>query len=115
MPILLDDPFRVLGVSRDADTATIKQAYFALVREHPPERDPVQFKRVRAAYEQLRDPQQRVAATMQLLRPWQSGTRQRRSPRPDMQVHAADVLMAATLLSDLGRTDWREHYRKVES
>ncbi len=114
MPVHPNDPFLVLGVPRDADTATIKQAYFALVRAHPPERDPVQFKRIRAAYEQLRDPQRRVETTMQLLRPWQAATRQRRTPRPDTQVHAADVLMAATLLSDLGHTDWREHYRKVE-
>lgn len=110
----LSDPFAVLGIPRDADTATIKQAYFTLVREHPPERDPVAFKRIRAAYEQLRDPQQRMDAMMQLLRPWQPDNRQRRAPRPNLRVQPADVLHAAALLGDLGRTDWREHYRKVE-
>lgn len=49
-----DNPYKVLGVDRNAAEAEIKQAYFKLVREHSPERDPEGFKRIRAAYEKLR-------------------------------------------------------------
>jgi curved DNA-binding protein CbpA len=51
---LPENPYKTLGVERDATEAEIKQAYFALVRQHPPERDPEGFKRIRAAYEKLR-------------------------------------------------------------
>ncbi|MEW6208802.1 MAG: DnaJ domain-containing protein [Acidobacteriota bacterium] len=49
-----DDPYKTLGVESNATEAEIKQAYFALVRAHPPESDPQGFKRIRAAYEKLR-------------------------------------------------------------
>jgi curved DNA-binding protein CbpA len=49
-----DDPYKTLGVESNATEAEIKQAYFALVRNHPPESDPEGFKRIRAAYEKLR-------------------------------------------------------------
>ncbi len=51
---LPENPYQVLGLERSASEAEIKQAYFALVREHSPERDPEGFKRIRAAYEKLR-------------------------------------------------------------
>ncbi len=59
-PLLPEDPYKVLGVERQATEAEIKQAYFSLVREHPPERDPEGFKRVRAAYEKLRTATERI-------------------------------------------------------
>ena len=61
------DPYAVLGVTRSATPAEIKQAYFALVRAHPPEREPETFKRIRAAYERLRDPERRTETDMLLL------------------------------------------------
>lgn len=48
-----DNPYKTLGINRDATEAEIKHAYFNRVREHPPERDPEGFKRIRAAYEKL--------------------------------------------------------------
>jgi curved DNA-binding protein CbpA len=48
------DPYKILGVTAEATDVEIKKAYFALVRKHPPERDPEGFKRVRSAYDQLK-------------------------------------------------------------
>ena len=107
------DPYAVLGVARTADAAAIKDAYFALVRAHPPERDPATFKRVRAAYERLRDPEKRIETDMLLLEPWPAPSRRRRAPRLDLTVHPEDVLAAARALTDLERQDWREHHAKV--
>ena len=42
-----------LGLTKDADASAIKRAYFRLVREHSPEKDPEQFRVIREAYEVL--------------------------------------------------------------
>lgn len=55
-----ESPYQILGVDRNASEAQIKAAYFAKVRQHPPERDPEGFKRIRAAYEQLRSGDERA-------------------------------------------------------
>ncbi len=109
-----NDPYSVLGLERTADAAQIKQAYFALVRAHPPERDPAMFKRIRAAYEGLRDPAQRLETDMLLLQPWQPQARRRRAPTPELALQYADVITAARAISDLERSDWREHHGKVD-
>jgi curved DNA-binding protein CbpA len=108
------DPYAVLGVTRSATPAEIKQAYFALVRAHPPEREPDTFKRIRAAYERLRDPERRTETDMLVLTAWPGPARQRRAAQLDLALHAEDVLAAARTLSDLERRDWREHFAKVQ-
>lgn len=108
------DPYILLGLDRSATAAQIKQAYFALVRAHPPERDPAMFKRIRAAYEALREPAQRAEADMRLLQPWPAPTRRRRPPTLDMRLQPADLIAAARALTDLERSDWREHHREVK-
>lgn len=45
--------YEILGVSRDADEKEIKKAYFKLVRQFSPEKDPEKFKEIREAYEYL--------------------------------------------------------------
>jgi curved DNA-binding protein CbpA len=108
------DPYAVLGVRHSATPAEIKQAYFAQVRAHPPEREPATFKRIRAAYERLRDPERRTETDMLLLRTWPAPARPRRAPQLDLALHGEDVLAAARALSDLERRDWREHFAKVQ-
>jgi curved DNA-binding protein CbpA len=108
------EPYAVLGLTRTATAADIKQAYFTLVRAHPPEREPEMFKRIRAAYERLRDPEQRLETDMLLLTAWPEPERKRRAPQPDVTLHHEDVLAAARSLSELERRDWSEHYGKVQ-
>lgn len=55
-----DDPHAVLGISAEADAEAVRGAYLRLVKEHPPDRDPAGFERVRDAYEALRDPGRRA-------------------------------------------------------
>lgn len=109
-----NDPYAVLELGRDATAAQIKASYFAQVRAHPPEREPETFKRIRAAYERLRDPEKRVETDMLLLNRWPAPTRKRRAAQLDLTVHREDVVEAARALSDLARTDWREHHRKIK-
>lgn len=57
------DPYRTLGVGRDADAAAIKKAYRKLAKEHHPDRggDPERFKALGRAHEVLSDPDKRKA------------------------------------------------------
>ena len=114
MPDAYNDPYTVLGLARTATAAEIKSAYFTLVRAHPPERDPDTFKRIRAAYERLRDPERRAETDMLLLNVWPESSRARRPPKMDLTLHREDVIETARVLTDLARTDWREHYGKVK-
>jgi curved DNA-binding protein CbpA len=108
------DPYVVLELPRTATAEQIKQAYFMLVRAHPPERDPALFKRIRAAYERLRDPERRAETDMLLIEPWPEPARKRRQPTLDLTLQAEDVIAAARALTDLERSDWREHYGKIK-
>lgn len=54
-----EDPYRVLGVSKDATDAEIKRTYRKLARQHHPDRNPgdaaaeERFKAIQAAYDQI--------------------------------------------------------------
>ena len=79
-----DDPYSTLELQRGASAATIKHAYFTLVRAHPPERKPDTFKRIRAAYEWLREPDGRTEAYMLLL-----ASAGPPAPRPEVRLGTA--------------------------
>jgi curved DNA-binding protein CbpA len=55
------DPFKLLGVTPDADEATLRRRYLELVRQYPPEKYPREFAEIRQAYEDARDPESRLA------------------------------------------------------
>jgi curved DNA-binding protein CbpA len=54
------DPREVLGVNQDAVEEEIRAAYVRQVKEHPPDRTPEEFERIRDAYDSLRDPRRRM-------------------------------------------------------
>lgn len=57
----MSDPYEVLGVPDAADDAAIRARYLELVRQFTPEHAPERFAAIRAAYEQLRDRDTRLA------------------------------------------------------
>ncbi len=60
---MIDDPYKVLGVSPDADDETIKQAYRRLAKKYHPDLNPGdqeaarKMQEVNAAYEQIKNPE----------------------------------------------------------
>ncbi|HHY98593.1 MAG TPA: DnaJ domain-containing protein [Firmicutes bacterium] len=62
----MENPYEVLGIEEDASIEEIKRAYLKLIRKFAPERHPDEFKRIRAAYEQLKD--QRARAEVDVFR-----------------------------------------------
>ncbi|MDO8690124.1 MAG: DnaJ domain-containing protein [Dehalococcoidia bacterium] len=92
-----------LGVAPDATGGEIRRAYLEKVREHPPERDPEGFKRVREAYEHLRSPRKRAELALLDLRegPVEFDLdRLRDEPSPPFPPQYLDHLLAI-LLADL--------------
>lgn len=112
MSALPPDPYAALGLAPTASPEEIKQAYFAQVRAHPPEREPEAFKQIRAAYERLRTPQKKLETDMLRLAPWPAPALLPPPPL-ELRVMPADLIRAARALTDLARSDWREDCREV--
>ncbi len=56
----MQDPHAILGLERDADEEAIRARYLVLVRRYSPEREPEKAAEIRAAYDALRDPIERL-------------------------------------------------------
>ncbi len=58
--------YEILGIEMDADKKEIKKAYFKLIREYTPEKDPERFQEIRAAYERLMEEAEHPEKKIQL-------------------------------------------------
>ena len=68
--ILEGDPYEILGLGPDAGDRELRQAYLSKVKEHPPDRSPEEFERIRDAYELLKDPVMRVRRMLKSTDPF---------------------------------------------
>src|SRR5215510_1078609 len=58
---MITNPFTILGLEETAEDEAIREAYLQALRKSPPDRDPDGFRRIRDAYEALRDKERRLA------------------------------------------------------
>jgi curved DNA-binding protein CbpA len=96
-----NDPYGVLGVARNSDEAAIKRAYFRLVREYPPEREPEKFQELRAAYDQVKTAEARSQTDLFLLQP-PPPIPKRRKLAYDLDVQPEDIIALALELALAG-------------
>lgn len=113
----MSDPYKVLGIDRDAPQGEIRKAYFQLVREHPPETDPEGFKQIREAYERLKSEDVRRETDRFLFyappREWAASTKEEEEILARLMEIAEEPLVRGWLFSDLQRIDFREDFQKV--
>ena len=109
------DPYEVLGIAPDVPDDAVKKAYLAQVREHPPERAPQEFKRIRAAYDALKAPEKRLQVDMVRPQVWpEPALESEAQTAVSLQVERADIIGAARAQTDLERTDWRSDLREIK-
>ena len=76
---MIDDPYKVLGVSRDASDEEIKRAYRRLAKKYHPDLNPGdaeaarKMQEVNAAYEQIKDPEKAAQNPSGGYNPYGSG------------------------------------------
>ena len=69
LPVLDENPQRILGVAQDAKSGEIRTAYLNKIKEYPPEKSPTEFERVRDAYKILSVPRYRTRLMLQSADP----------------------------------------------
>jgi curved DNA-binding protein CbpA len=116
-PPHMDNPYEILGIAREASTGQIKKAYFNLVKQYSPETHGEQFKRIRHAYERLRDQEKRRETDVFLFDdPHGSFKAPEASPSFRLRV---DVHKIMNILlregSDLDRQDFSDDFTDIEA
>lgn len=107
------DPYRVLGVSSSASQIEIKQAYFALLRQYPPETEAENFKLIRGAYEKLKNLRTRTETDIFLPQPplpWEAPSS---TLSLDLAFHPDDAILALRHWGDLGREQFEEDFKEI--
>jgi len=107
------DPYAVLGLVRGASLRDIRRAYFELVREYPPEVRPDAFKVIRAAYEQLRQPEVKAETDLFLFQPPSPWEPRKRRQRLRLDTITQDIVTLLQQHGDLGRTDFKTDHRPI--
>ena len=86
------------------------------MRQHPPESDPQTFKRIRAAYEVLKDPRKRLE--VDLLQPeiWPEETvpAKKKKAKASAVLDLGDVRRAVRAFTEISKRDFREDYQPVK-
>ena len=55
------DPYQILGLDPlQATDESVRKAYMEAIRNHPPDRDPEMFERIRDAYNRIADENKRI-------------------------------------------------------
>lgn len=107
------DPYAVLGLRRGASLRQVKRAYFALVRQYPPEEQPQTFKLIRAAYEKLRTAETQAETDLFLFQPPPPWQPRKRQGKLDLTFDPADVYRYLQTTGDLGLADFEADFRPI--
>lgn len=108
------DPYAVLGLSRRASKREIKQAYFKLVRQYPPETHGDFFKRIRAAYEKLQSEETKAETDLFLFRPPPTWHPRKRKEKLDISFNTQDIWLSLRHYGNLHKIDFQDNYTPIK-
>jgi len=94
-----EDPLAVLGLTQEADGQEIRSRYLQLIKQFPPEREPVRFQEIQQAYRLARDPHfraRRMVEPPEDAIPWDKAVEPMAEKRPRLSTE---------LLLSLGNRD----------
>ena len=91
-----EDPRQILEVAAEAGDEEIRAAYLRKVKQYPPDRSPLEFEKVRDAYEQLRDPRRRTRLMLVAADPKQPLASLLEGLKPDRQFTGPDAWLAVS-------------------
>jgi len=95
-----DSPWAMLGLDPGASSEEIRSRYTALVKRHPPDRDPDVFQAIRDAYDRLKDP--RTLARERLF-----------GPPPVRNLDELEAALGPFPRRPAGRKAWIEALREL--
>ena len=112
---MIENPYETLGISREASTAEVKKAYFALVKQYSPETHAERFKEIREAYDRLKDRTLRQETEVFLYSDPYGAFKTPGEAQPFKPRMRIDKVMMALLRghSDLDRVDFREDFTEI--
>ena len=116
---MIDDPYKVLGVSRDASDEEIKRAYRQLAKKYHPDLNPGdaeaarKMREVNAAYEQIKDPDKAAQSASGGYNPYGSSAYGYDPFGPHRQSSGPSYQQAATQYIRFGR--YREALNTLEA
>jgi len=108
----MENPYVVLGIPKNSSPDEVKKAYFNLIRTHTPENDPEGFKRIRLAYDSLRDMDKRSQTDLFLFNdPYGEfiiKKEENRGYEGQISLNAAIYI-----LTDLSKTDFKNDFSDI--
>lgn len=108
----MENPYVVLGIPKNSSPDEVKKAYFNLIRIHSPEKDPEGFKRIRLAYDSLRDMDKRSQTDLFLFNdPYDEFN----IKREEVKEYKGQINLSAAIyiLTDLSRKDFKDDFSDV--
>jgi len=112
------NPYQILNIGTEASPADIKKAYFKLVKQYTPEKDPEKFKAIRHAYDQLKSLSGRAQIDFDIIKEPAGDFLQPSAAEVNalssLKIEVEDfIVIAEALYSDLPKTDFRDDYTHV--
>ena len=131
----MQNPYEILGIDKNSSESDVKKAYFNLIKRFTPEKHGDEFKKIRGAYDQLKDSKKRIETDMfifselyeEFVIDEPGGSRSRRSrgtkqsrAKPEKHDFSARIKIdhvfnsMVRMFSDLGKMDFSDDFNTIQ-
>jgi curved DNA-binding protein CbpA len=114
----MQTPYEILGIDKNSSEADIKKAYFNLIKRFTPEKHGDEFKKIRGAYDQLKDSKKRIETDMFIFSdPYKEFVIEQPAEKRDSsaQIKIDHVFNSMVqMFSDLGRMNFSDDFNTIQ-